>query len=200
MYNSQPIAAFKKEKPSEKMSLYSQCPLIQLWINNFFFLSLFSRGKEDFPLFHVFKGSCSSWVTCDTKVIPEPFCCYCRHRRRRRWKRKEERKKERDSAGEGGKTFLPLELLKPTLSLRAPKIPRGTKPANQGGRETVTSFSSHCFLHLASQKHRLATGRKSSSCDWLLLLYFKPFYSLPEMFDICHAVAPTPPALSCHFL
>lgn len=49
---------------------------------------------------------------------------------------KDKRKKERDSPGEGGKTFLPLELLKPTSSLYTlQKYPREHNQPIRGKRD-----------------------------------------------------------------
>lgn len=115
-----------KGKPSKKMSLYSQFRLIQLWINNFFFLggkkiSHSSRIQRKLLQFgHVQHKSHSEAFFAAIVGIGAAAG------------EKEKRKKERDSPGEGGKTFLPLELLKPTSSPHAPKIPQGTQPANQG--------------------------------------------------------------------
>lgn len=167
----------------------------------FFFSSLF-LGERRFSSLHVFKGSCSSSVTCNTKVIPKPFLLLL-SASAPPLERKEKEKKERDSPGEGGKTFLPLELLKPTSSLYTlQKYPREHNQPIRGKRDCdlVQQPLFPPFSHSASQKHPLATSGKSSSCDSLLVLYFKRFYSVPEVFDICHTVALTPPALCCHVL
>lgn len=108
-----------------------------------------------------------------------------------------ERKKKEGArlSWRGRKDFPSSGTFKANLVTARSKNTPGNTTSQSGGRETVTSFS-----HSASQKHPLATGGKSSSCDSLLVLYSKRFYCVPEVFDICHMVAPTPPALCCHAL
>lgn len=134
------------------MSLYSQFRLIQLWINNFFFPPPFFSGKEDFPVFTYSKEAAPVRSRATQKSFRSLFCCYCRHRRHR-WRERKKKKAARLS-WRGRKDFPSPGTFKANLVTARSKNTPGNTTSQSGARESVTSFSSHCFLRSATRRHR----------------------------------------------
>lgn len=137
-----------KGKPSKKDEFVLTIPAHSITDKQLFFFS----GKEDFPVFTYSKEAAPVRSRATQKSFRSLFCCHCRHRRRR-WRERKKKKGARLS-WRGRKDFPSPGTFKANLVTARSKNTPGNTTSQSGGRETVTSFSSHCFLRSATRRHR----------------------------------------------